>query len=69
MYRRPKFLEVLHEIREKMSQEANYDMGVFADLVRNAEVKKPKQKAENSEEQQQLTTDKGQLTTVYGNRI
>lgn len=35
MYRRPKFLEILHEIREQMSREANYDAGSLADLVRN----------------------------------
>lgn len=33
MYRRPKFLEVLHEIREEMSREADYDIDVFFDLV------------------------------------
>ena len=35
MYRRPKFLELLHEIREEMSREANFDLDVFAALVRN----------------------------------
>ncbi len=39
MYRRPKFLEVLHEIREKMSREADYDVDLFAKLVRNEEDK------------------------------
>jgi hypothetical protein len=35
MYRRPKFLEILHEIREEMSGEADYDVDLFAELVRN----------------------------------
>lgn len=35
MYRRPKFLELLHEIREEMSREADYDMDLFAEAVRS----------------------------------
>ncbi len=35
MYRRPKFLEILHETREEMSREADYDMDLFAELVRS----------------------------------
>jgi hypothetical protein len=35
MYRRPKFLEVLHKIREEMSREADYDVDLFAELVRS----------------------------------
>lgn len=35
MYRRPKFLEILHEIREEMSREADYDMDLFAELARS----------------------------------
>ena len=34
MYRRPKFLEVLHAIREEMSREADYDVDLFAEMVR-----------------------------------
>lgn len=34
MYRRPKFLEVLHEIREEMSREAHYDIDLFVQMVR-----------------------------------
>ncbi len=34
MYRKPKFLEVLHTIREEMSREADYDMELFAEMVR-----------------------------------
>ena len=35
MYRRPKFLTVLHEIREAMSREADYDVDLFAEMVRS----------------------------------
>lgn len=35
MYRRPKFLEILHQIREEMSREADYDVDLFAEMVRN----------------------------------
>ncbi len=35
MYRRPKFLEVLHAIREKMSRAADYDVDLFAEMVRS----------------------------------
>ena len=34
MYRRPKFLEVLLEIRQEMSREADYDVDLFAEMVR-----------------------------------
>jgi hypothetical protein len=35
MYRKPRFLEVLHEIREEMSREADYDSLLFAEMVRS----------------------------------
>ena len=35
MYRRPKFLEVLHAIREEMSRECDYDVDLFAEMVRS----------------------------------
>jgi hypothetical protein len=35
MYSRPKFLEVLHAIREEMSREADYDVDLFAEMVRS----------------------------------
>jgi hypothetical protein len=34
MYRRPKFLEVLLEIRQEMSRQADYDVDLFAEMVR-----------------------------------
>jgi hypothetical protein len=35
MYRRPKFLTELHKIRETMSREADYDVDLFAEMVRS----------------------------------
>jgi hypothetical protein len=69
MYRRPKFLEVLHEIREEMSREADYDMDLFAEMVRNGEGKKPSEKGKKTSDDEQLTTARRPLTTVYGNRF
>ena len=37
MYRRPKFLEVIHAIREEMSREADYDVDLFAEMVRSGD--------------------------------
>ena len=34
MYRKPKFLEELHAIREEMSREADYDVELFAEMMR-----------------------------------
>lgn len=34
MYRRPKFLEVLLDIRKEMARAADYDVDLFAELVR-----------------------------------
>ncbi len=38
MYRRPKFLEILLEIREQMSRDADYDMDLFAEMVRSGKI-------------------------------
>jgi hypothetical protein len=35
MYRKPRFLEVLHEIREEMSRAADYDVDLFMEMVRS----------------------------------
>ena len=35
MYRKPRFLEMLHAIREEMSREADYDVDLFLELVRS----------------------------------
>ncbi len=35
MYRRPKFLEILLEIRREMALEADYDVELFAEIARS----------------------------------
>ncbi|CAN5525507.1 hypothetical protein BH10ACI2_BH10ACI2_08940 [soil metagenome] len=35
MYRRPKFLETLLEIRQEMAIEADYDVELFAEIARS----------------------------------
>lgn len=35
MYRRPKFLEVLLDIRQEMAREADYDIDLFAESIRS----------------------------------
>lgn len=37
MYRKPRFLEILHGVREEMSREADYDVELFAEMVRAGE--------------------------------
>lgn len=46
MYRKPRFLEMLHAIREEMSREADYDVDLFAEMVRSGV--RPKQGAERN---------------------
>ena len=35
MYRRPKFLEVLLDIRSEMAHEVDYDTDLFAEMIRS----------------------------------
>lgn len=44
MYRRPKFLEILDEVRQRMSREADYDVDLFAELVRGGKGKRQRVK-------------------------
>ena len=37
MYRKPRFLEELHSIREEMSRECDYDVDLFAEMVRSGQ--------------------------------
>lgn len=37
MYRKPRFLEELHAIREEMSRECDYDTDLFAEMVRTGQ--------------------------------
>jgi hypothetical protein len=35
MYRKPRFLEELHAIREEMSRECDYDIDLFVEMVKS----------------------------------
>jgi hypothetical protein len=37
MYRKPRFLEEIHAIREEMSRECDYDVDLFAEMVRSGQ--------------------------------
>jgi hypothetical protein len=50
MYRRPKFLEILLDIREEMAREADYDADLFAEIVRHGRTSSPKTKHSLSEQ-------------------
>ena len=64
MYRRTKFLEVLHEIREEMSREADYDMDLFAEMARSGRVVKASRRFRiEGQEPESLTADHEHLTT------
>lgn len=55
MYRRPKFLELLLEVRRDMAHEADYDVDLFAENVRHgSDVKQPKSMAEPNSTNGQL---------------
>jgi hypothetical protein len=45
MYRRSKFLEVLLEVRQQMARDADYDVDLFAEMIRSGSISKPPAKA------------------------
>ena len=49
MYRRPKFLEILIEIRQEMSREVDYDVDLFAEMIRSGKGKRQKVKGKSDE--------------------
>lgn len=51
MYRRPKFLEVLLEIRREMAREADYDVDLFAEMVRSGKFLKPSNESDSARKQ------------------
>ena len=41
MYRRSKFLEVLLEVRQQMARDADYDLDLFAEMIRSGKISEP----------------------------
>lgn len=62
MYRRPKFLEILLEIREQMSRDADYDMDLFTEMVRSGKISDSEKtynlNKENKDSDQEKNPDK-----------
>ncbi len=54
MYRRPKFLEELLEIREQMSRDAYYDVDLFAERIRSGNIKS-RSKVRTNQSQTKIT--------------
>ena len=46
MYRRPKFLEVLLEVRQQMARDADYDVDLFAEMIRSGSISTPAAKTD-----------------------
>jgi len=46
MYRRPKFLEVLLEVRQQMARDADYDLDLFAEMIRSGKISEPHEQAD-----------------------
>jgi hypothetical protein len=55
MYRRPKFLEILLEIRQEMAREADYDVDLFTEIARSG--KRPAVKPDDEVEVREQTPD------------
>ncbi|MBI4468640.1 MAG: hypothetical protein HY650_04880 [Acidobacteria bacterium] len=49
MYRKPRFLELLQEIREEMSRECDYDMELFAQRFGNGKATAEKPASQKSQ--------------------
>jgi hypothetical protein len=70
MYRKPKFLEEIHAIREEMSRECDYDVDLFAEMVRSGQrprygpsrnVRGVRSRAPGPDESDQTVKDKDNL--------
>ncbi|MGC2235905.1 MAG: hypothetical protein WA584_07070 [Pyrinomonadaceae bacterium] len=64
MYRRPKFLEVLLKIRQDMSREADYDVDLFAEMIRSGNFSDDKNDydlSEKKEEEQKIQNPKSKI--------
>ena len=60
MYRRPKFLEILLEIRQDMARDADYDVDLFAEMIRSGKFSNGEKLYDlsESEENKKGTTNK-----------
>jgi hypothetical protein len=70
MYRKPRFLEVLHAIREEMSREADYDVDLFTEMVRSGVRPKhgPERHIRGFKSRAPVNTDTSEETPARGRR-
>ncbi len=67
MYRRPKFLEVLLEVRREMALEADYDVDLFAEIARSG-IRSSKAKNINLQTEVRLVHDEGSVAKLERTR-
>ena len=65
MYRRPKFLEILLEIRQTMSREADYDIDLFAEMIRSGKFRDESNGANREMKIESSATDDQPQTADY----
>ena len=58
MYRRPKFLEVLLDIRVEMAHEVDYDTDLFAEMIRSGRHTNPTRSHSLVLDDDRLATDR-----------
>ena len=68
MYRRPKFLEILLEIRREMALEADYDVDLFVEAARNGEAPAKGRTAPGSQNVFEPSDVDADILTVSKNR-
>jgi len=71
MYRRPIFLEVLLKIRQEMAREADYDVDLFAEMVRGGKFSEDSENYILTEEKktEPKPKKKTRRKKVYGNSL
>ena len=67
MYRRPKFLEVLLEVRREMALEADYDVDLFAEIARSG-IRSSKSKTNDIQTEVRLVHDEGSVAKLERTR-
>lgn len=67
MYRRPKFLEVLLEIRREMALEADYDVDLFAEIARSG-IRAPKVKVSTADRTNSDPGKESEIPRLIGSR-
>ena len=58
MYRRPKFLEVLLDIRCEMAHEVDYDTDLFAEMIRSGRHTSPTRRHSLVQDEDRSTADR-----------